>query len=278
MAAPPQEVPCNPWTTPEEVQECCGGLDPDYDLTAAIAFSSAILFRLSGRQFPGECERTVWPCSGKNCGCGCGCGDSGCGGGSSLGNDWWWAWHNYPSYPVRTDGGWVNVGPCCDKCCIPTVDLPATVNEVIEIVIDGEVLDPDAYAIQAYRRLARVDGGSWPCSNDLTGDVGDPGTWTITYSYGKPVPTDGRIAASIFACQIALNRCGGDSCLPQRLKEITRQGVEMAFADPLTFLDKGQVGIYEVDMWLQSVNPSKLKRRARLFRPDRKPNITTYTG
>jgi hypothetical protein len=105
-----------------------------------------------------------------------------------------------------------------------------------------------------------------------------PGVWTITYDYGKPVPNDGRIAAAILACQIALNRCGGESCLPQRLKEITRQGVEMAFADPLEFLEKGQTGIYEVDLWLQSVNPSKLKRRSRLHRADKRGGNFTFTG
>lgn len=280
MAAPPIEVPCEPWTTPEEVQACCGGLDPAYDLTDAIAFASAILFRLSGRQFPGECERTVYPCTGNNCGCGCG-GCAGCDGSAAyLGNDWWWAWQNYPAWPVTngTGTGFINCGRCSQNCCIPSVDLPSTVNEIVDITIDGVTLPASAYAIEAYRRVVRVDGESWPCTNDLTGDPGDPGVWTITYSYGKPVPLDGRIAASIFACQIALNRCGGDSCLPQRLKEITRQGVDMAFADPLEFLDKGQVGIYEVDMWLQSVNPSKLKRRARLHRADKPRNITTFSG
>jgi len=276
MAAPPVQVPCEPWTTPEEVQECCAGLDPLYDLTAAITFASAILFRLSGRQFPGVCERTVWACRGENCGCGCGCG----GAASALGNDWWWAWHNYPAWPMTngTGDGFINCGRYCNTCCLPHVDLPSTVNEIIEVVIDGEVVPLDAMGIQAYRRIVRLDGQDWPCQSNIAGDVGDPQTFTITYSYGKPVPLDGRIAASIFACQIALNRCGGESCLPQRLKNITRQGVEMAFADPLEFIDNFQTGIYEVDMWLQSVNPSKLKRRARAHRADKPRNIRTYTG
>ncbi len=257
MAAPPIEVPCEPWTSDAEVRACCGGLDPLFDLTDAIAFVSAILFRLSGRQFPGECERTVWPCL-KNCGC---CVDG------FTGNDWWWAFHNYPAYPVANGAGtgFVNVGRCNETCHLDCVDLPATVNDISEILIDGVVLDPSAYAINAYRRVCRIDGGTWPCTNTPLADPG-VGVWTIEYVYGKPVPIDGRIAASIFACQVALNRCGGESCLPQRLKEITRQGVSMAFADPLDFLDKGQTGIYEVDMWLHSVNPSKLKRRSRVHR------------
>ena len=277
MAAPPVEVPCAPWATDDEVRACCIGLDPLYDLTGVINFASAVLFRLSGRQFPGECERTVWLCRGNNCGCGCGqCGSSA----SFLGNDWWWSWHSYPAWPMGNGlgTGFVNCSPYCDTCCIPHVQVPATINEIIEIRVDGQVVDLATVGIQAYRRIVRLDGADWPCSSNIGGDVGDPGTFTITYSYGKPVPTDGRFAAARFACELARNNCGGDSCLPQRVKEITRQGVEMAFADPMEFLDKSQTGIYEVDMWLQSVNPSKLKRRARLFRPDKPGNVTTYTG
>ena len=272
MAAPPTTVPCEPWTTDEEVRECCTGLDEAFDLTDSITFASAVLFRLSGRQFPGECERTVWPCKGSNCGC--------CDALWSSGDDWWWAFHNYPSWPVPTlDGvGFANVGRCSEGCSLDCVKLPQTVNEITEVVIDGDILDPSAYKIEAYRRLCRVDGGSWPCTNDLTGEVGDDGVWTITYSYGKPVPEDGRIAARIFACELAKARCGADNCLPARIKEISRQGVDVAFADPLEFIDSGQVGIYEVDMWLASVNPSKLKRRARVHRPDRGKSNTTFTG
>jgi hypothetical protein len=111
------------------------------------------------------------------------------------------------------------------------------------------------------------------------GCLAAPGDWWIEYLFGVPPTPGGRIAASIFACQIALNRCGGDGCiLPQRLKEITREGVTMGFADPLEFLDQGRVGIYEVDLWLQSVNPHKIMRRASVYRADADPPPTQFTG
>jgi hypothetical protein len=56
--------------------------------------------------------------------------------------------------------------------------------------------------------------------------------------------------------------------LPQRLKDVTREGVSMTFADPLDFLQRGEVGLYEVDLWLNSVNPNKIMRRASVFRAD----------
>jgi hypothetical protein len=269
MAAPPLDIPCEPFTTDAEVRECCVGLDIAFDLTDIIAFSSAVLYRLSGRQFPGECERTVWPCKGSGCGCCAGI-DTG---------DWWWSYHNYPSWPVPNGlgTGFVNVGHCDRTCRLDRVKLPATVNSIVDITIDGVTLAPTDYKIEAYRWVVRVDGGSWPCVNDLTGEPGDPGVWTITYNYGKPVPNDGRYAARIFACELAKARCGADNCLPARLKEISRQGVDMSFADPLEFLEKGEVGIYEVDLWLNSVNPSKLKRRSRIHRPDRPHTNTTFT-
>lgn len=382
MAAPPVQIPCTPWTTPELVRACCGGLDPDYDLTTAINYASAILFRLSGRQFPGECERVIHPCLGDNCGCCVG---------SALGDDWWWMFNAYPAWPVPNPSGdgFVNMGRCNNSCDLPCVQLPATINEIIEVVIDGEVLPATAYRIDAYRRLCRIDGEGWSCTNDLTArenqdqvvtlevvatsgtflirltepetliqvdtdpiafnaspaavqaaleaiswvgvggvtvteadgggfpyeitftgvlaatavttqavdiDLGgdDPsvvaivttaayrapeGSWYIRYNYGKPVPLDGQLAASIFACQIALNLCGSEGCvLPQRLKSITREGMEMDFADPLTFLDEGKVGIYEVDLFLHSVNPSKLKRRSRVHRPDKPFRNKTWTS
>lgn len=268
MAAPPTTVPCEPWTTDEEVRECCIELDPAFDLTDAITFATEILFRLSGRQFPGECNRIVYPCKGSNCGC---CGD--------FGGDWWWMFNNYPAWPVPnlSGDGFVNIGRCNQVCSLNRVKLPATVNEIVEVWVDGVLIPSTAYKIEAYRWLARVDGEKWPCTNDLTGEPGEAGVWTIEYSYGKLVPEGGRIAARIFACELAKARCGADNCLPARLKNIERQGVEMAFADPLEFIDKGEVGIYEVDLWLNSVNPSKLKRRSRIHRPDRPHTNTNFT-
>ena len=409
MAAPPTTVPCEPWTTPADVRACCPGLDPAYDLTDSIAFATEILFRLSGRQFPGVCDRIVYPCKGENCGC-----DSPNWWAILSGSDWIWGVvpgpGGAPAWPIPTgDGtGFINCkiqGSCQGKCRLDCLDLPGTINDIIEVVIDGEVIPASNYKIKAYRELCWVGAytdrfgnvrTSWPCSNNLAGiscvntnlilsatvdatgglweievttldgsgvavvdsvqvgatdtaaavqtaleglsnvspgdvlvsggpgDAGgttpyviewdveamgqvpsifitdvslvggastvvqattqvpclaDQGTWSVRYNYGKPVTDGGRVAAAIFACQIALNRCGGSGCiLPQRVKDITRQGVTMLFADPLTFLADFLTGIYEVDMWLTSVNPNKLQRRARVFRADAGPGNTTFTG
>lgn len=265
----PPSGPCAPWTTDELVKACCGGLDPVYDTTTAIAFATEILYRLSGRQFPGLCERTVWPPCARCCG----------------GDEAWWMmgasdWGaglvpSTPSIPYPVNGGWANCWNCsgggCDADCgMSCIPLPGPIVEIGEVVIGGVALPDTAYIVDTYRRLCRVDGENWPTNNNYS-DVSTPGVdgWFITYTQGRAVPPGGVLAASILACQIAKNQCGATDCvLPQRLKEITREGVDMAFADPLEFIGKGEVGIYEVDLWLHSVNPRRLQRRARVYRAD----------
>jgi hypothetical protein len=368
------------------VRACCFDLDAEYDLTDAIQYASEILFRLSGRQWPGVCERTLYPCSGNNCGCGANTWSW------LRASDWNWVYAGFPSVPYRFADGWVNVwGTCRGGCNIDCFSLPGIVNEVTQIVIDGEVLDPSAYKVEAYRKVCRMDNLNWPCSNnlggkhcvntgevvtvDITADGGtwdlivldvpmpgsltlgatdsaaavqaacdatwgantvavsggpgslvggsyllafdldtfgdtisvqvdalsltssdpdvDPsgtlevvteacraseGTWSVSYLQGAEPPLGGQLAAAMFACQIALNRCGSDGCvLPQRLKQITREGVSMDFADPLEFLDRGEVGIYEVDLWLKSVNPNRIQRRAAVYRADSRKPPTNWT-
>lgn len=273
MAAP-ETGPCSPWVTDEQVRECCPSLDPDFDLTDSIAYASAILFRLSGRQFPGECERTLRPCFGSNCGCG---------NPTWMGTDeWFWADMAYPTMPARLNGEWFNFGCCDGTCSLPSVALPAPITSVEQVVIDGEILDPTAYSVQDFRKLVRVDGNGWPCTNDLAepSDAvnGQPGTWEVTYTYGRPIPTDAVLPAAIFTCQVAKARCGSTDCvLPQRLKQVIRQGVMLAFVDPQDFLDKGKVGIYEVDLWLGTVNPGGIQRRASVRRVDDPRKITRFT-
>lgn len=347
------------------------------DLTAPIQFASSVLFRLSGRQWPGVCEQTVWPCQGNSCSGG---GDPAW---SALAASDWHFGQSAPSIPYRTGDGWANCwdcgesvgsGICGGGCYLPSVTIPGVIQGITEIVVHGQRLPRNAYAIKD-RGVFRLDGASFPCSNNLSGPFpytdsehivvvsatggnydlsvdlpsgseilsvpwnassvalrtalegivgvgnvsvsGGPGnaggtnpyliifdtygiktvpgltvtpdtlagtidhtvesegfappldSWYITYTYGKPVPPDGQYAAAKFACELALAMCGSDACqLPAKLKSVVREGVQMVFSDPLEFIGKGEVGIYEVDLWLNSVNPHKISRRASVYRAD----------
>ena len=140
--------------------------------------------------------------------------------------------------------------------------------------IDGVVLvDQVDYAVDDYRWLVRLDGEGWSCCQDRNVDPDDPNndinTFQVTYEYGK-TPTEGaKFSARLFAGELVKSCTGDDTCkLPKRITSITRQGVTAVVLDPFDFLDNGSLGIYEVDAWLKSVNPSNRRRRATMTSPD----------
>jgi len=214
MAAPTSGA-CAAWIGETDVVECCPGLSTPTNSAAiakGITFATSILFRLSGRQFPGICERTVRPCMGDNCGC------AGQGWAQwPLGGWSFWVWDQasmgwtFPATPYRQDGQWYNNwtgSGCCGVCELPSVSLPSPIAEVTQVVIDGVVLDPSAYKVEAYQRLVRVDGGTWPCSQNRARESGvypgandgsRDGTWQVTYKYGRGPGDDGEIAAARYA-------------------------------------------------------------------------------
>lgn len=229
-------------------------------------------------------------CFGDNCGC------AGPGWLQWPQGGWsFWVWDqaamgwSFPSIPYRIDGEWFNFGGACDgQCHLDGVTLPPPIGTVTEVVIDGEVLAPTAYAIQEFRRVVRLDGERWPCtqranidSSPYAGpnDGSKRGTWQIAYEYGRGPGPAGVAACARFACEVAKAWCNSADCqLPARLKHIVREGVDMDFADPLSFIGKGEVGVYEVDLWINNVNPGGITRRATIQRLDGPRRYTGFTG
>lgn len=237
---------CNPWPT----VDCCDTTPSDANLLAA----SEILYALSGRQYPGLCQETIRPCAGP------------------AGFPPFWS---YAAYPQLINGTWVNSGCGChvsyDCACngIPQVDLGrADVDQIFTVNIDGSVLSSSNYRLDEGRWLVRTDGNQWPCCQDLSKDIGEVGTWYIELEYGRQPPTSGQLAASKLSCELQ-KACDGDPdcALPSRVTTVARQGVTFALLDPQDFLEGGRTGIYEVDLFLKSVNPDGLSRRGLAWSP-----------
>jgi hypothetical protein len=172
-------------------------------------------------------------------------------GGGGIGTGGW--------VPVLIGGKWFNMSCGCLSTCTcgitggTALRLPGPIQEVTEILIDGEVLDPAAYRVEHQRVLLRVDGGTWPQCQDLLAEVGDPDTFQISYSRGVPVPVGGQVAAGRLACELALGACDDDSCaLPERLQTVTRQGISVGvFTDADSWK---QTGIWSIDNWVSAMN------------------------
>jgi hypothetical protein len=251
---------------------CCptwSSLSPEQQ-QFALDVATELVWRLSGRRY-GLCEITVRPCRQP-------CAQSAAAPAWPVGG--------YPGggfLPTLRDGQWINMvcGQCGDDCHCGTlceVVLPGPVDSITSVKLDGVVLDPAQYVVFDHRTLARTGGECWPTCQDLTLPDDEPGTWSVTYRQGIPVPPGGQAAAAVLACELGKACAGASGCrLPKRVQTVTREGVTLGFLDPMTFLQDGLTGLYEVDLWLRSVNPRGLAEGARVYSPDRRPP-RTITG
>lgn len=132
--------------------------------------------------------------------------------------------------------------------------------------MSGEIINPDLYYLVDHSTLQAAAGIPWtPCNVE------------VTYTYGSPIPTAGKMAARTLAMEFAKLWSGDDDCmLPQRITSLSRQGVSYTLLDSQDFIDDLRTGLYAIDLFLKSVNPDKARARARVFSPDA-PRARRYT-
>lgn len=243
--------PCSTWTTPAEVVAFCASEDVDsgsdiYLLDEAVIISSQELYAASGKQFAGICENFVRPCSD-----GCSCG-----------------------YQVLSRGhlvGWDGEcwgGYACGCHPEPRVKLAGYVREILEVTIDGIVVDPSLYRVDKNKYLVRTDGSRWPSCQTLELNSDEVGTFAVSYTYGRIPPLMGQMAARQLACEIFKDSSGLECALPTGVTRVTRQGITFE----RSFFQRDPDGLWRtgmalVDMFLNTVNPHGLSRRGTFWSP-----------
>jgi hypothetical protein len=161
----------------------------------------------------------------------------------------------------------------------PEVDLGAfPVIEIDAVKIDGVLIPPNEYQLGPGRRTLvrlRTSAGAtpterygWPVNQLLDLPDTEQGTFSITYTYGTPPPQTGWLAAVTLARQLLLNALDLENSLPSRVTAMTRQGVTVQIADIEDFLKNGDSGIYEVDLFVLTFNPSKQRLPSLVWSPD----------
>jgi hypothetical protein len=258
-------MPTCAWTADTS---CCPGWD---DFTTeqqatALDWATGILDALTGRQFA-QCPVLVRPC-GKRCG-------------------WYGGYLTFPVQPglgsglgapwmvpyIGAGGVWRNCacgGPCSCRATHQAY-LDGPVAEIIEVKVDGVVLDPAAYRLDwgGGPVLVRIDGLGWPECQDMDLSDDEPDTWSVQYRPGAPLPRIGEIAAGELACEFAKACAGDNGCaLPSQLISMSRNGIDVQMADPNTMLENGFTGLPNVDLFIKAVNPNHLSSRARVLTPD----------
>lgn len=282
--AVPRTGPCSPWVSGADVEgrpwvaEAAaklrekGNLPPDGLETLcaeAATAASEFLYEETGRIFSGLCGpvtvRPVQrPVDADSRGWGARL--------SPLG--WFASWGLASSYGSQITGVMSHYGPTEP----PTITLPYPVREIMQVKIDGIVIPPVEYELRDFQTLVRIrpEASStptarygWPTSQKQDLPDTQEGTFSVTFMFGNDPPANGQIAARKLAEYIVVPQLGDASKYPRRVTSITRQGVSAAITDIVNVMQKsGSTGIYEVDLFLRSVNPNKLQRQAVVWSPD----------
>lgn len=265
--------PCRTWPA----QPGCSGLDPDPSAWTsqhrrAVEAATELLWRLTAGQF-GLCQELIRPCH-----------------------------YRYTSSNLMAamrQGRWIATSCACrSRCQCFTVSkielpgpvywapqpgapgqLPGTGPWAMTVWIDGAELGAGNYRLLNGARLLRTDGEQWPAYQHIDRTLDQPGTFGIQYWRGTPVPTGGRRALATLAWELYRAACGDDDCrLPDRVREVSREGVTYMFTDPQEFLTDGRTGITEVDLWLATVNPRKQRSPGGVWSPDLPQHVTDPHG
>lgn len=250
------DAPCEPW--PLDL-DCLGLPDGDYDdlIERAQSVASTILWRLSGRRW-GTCVRTVRPCR-RSCLTGV----------PSL------AWSGR-LVPYTIGGRWYNASVCgctgecgCTELC--EVVLQGPVASIVEVLVDGAVVDPASYRLDSGGRLVREGDGCWPACQDLSAPPDGLGAFAVVYERGIPVDDSATAAVTELTAELVRSCIPDCDCrLPRTVTSRTMQGVSEDFGDLLEAVADGRTGLYLVDLWLSSVNPWRLPQAPRVLSPDRR--------
>jgi hypothetical protein len=247
--------PCQLWATVDDVADYCSAEAAGSDASVyeeALLVATQVLHQLSARRFTGTCVRSVRPCTAP------------CGaavpwpytGGLFWGGDAW------------KDGYGRERG--CGCLPLDSIPLAGAARAIVEVLIDGQIVDPDTYRLDERRRLVRMrdengDRQFWPGCQNLDAEATEDGTFEITYEYGIDPPAAGVLAAKELACAIFSSSPAAaldEECvLPNGVTKIVRQGVtwELVADAGWGYLGKSRgwrTGLPLVDLFLNSYNPT----------------------
>jgi hypothetical protein len=209
----------------------------DYAAQAAIEIATAVLYEVTGRRWSGVESAVVRPSAVDKAS-------------KAVVPGWVPSWGSY------------NSG---DGACTPTDTLDLGYFPVVsigQVRIDGVVVPPSTYQLQEQKLLVRVDGGVWPCTQNLAASPSDPDTFAVDIVHGIDPPVAGKHCCAFYAAELAKSFCNLDCALPQRTQYMTRQGVSTILADPLNVIERGMIGLPNVDSWVRAVNPHRRRKRS----------------
>lgn len=135
-------------------------------------------------------------------------------------------------------------------------------HEVFSVHYGETLLDSSEYILFNKRFLKLSNGAIWNYACDQRGI-------TVDYSYGMLPPQAGILAATTLANELLILMGEGsdmNQCrIPERVRSVSREGISFDMIDPQEFMDDGRTGIWEIDLFIRTANPSRAKKQPRLL-------------
>ncbi len=170
------------------------------------------------------------------------------------------AWSGYAYGGCRTVRPLDPCGECRSGCCASGDCIVLhTASDVLEVRIDGEVVDPDEYHYDVARgTLCAVPPLSWPNADPRFESVG---SLEVDVRIGSEPDSWALAVANELACELLASCMNDKKCrLPKNATRVTAQGVTIEMtADELKY------ALPSVLSWVNTVNPHGSTRPARLF-------------
>lgn len=245
--APAPNGPCSSWAEIAELPEGCPcvsetsgdeGTPSEATLLELLAEATDILWAILGRPNIGICEAIIHPETRGICG--------------------------YPitrRHGLRTTGqGYLGSAVLLDR--VP-------VNDVLEVIIDGEVVDPTTYELHDGQWLVR-DPGSWPPGGGPATDL----AFRITYTYGIEVPPLVRDATIEIANYLWSRHCGntGGNTIPEAVDSLGTQGMQYRFrrgnTENAAAVQQALPSLTAVGLARSSYNPTGQNQQTYIYSPD----------
>lgn len=183
---------------------------------------------------------------------------------------------------VGADGGWYNSCGCALSACSCTalseVILPQGVGRIVAVWADGVEVPKTEYRVDDGNRLVSLTDRVWPGCQDMRLGPREDGAFSVEYFAGEAPDQIADRMAGTLAYEFAKACLPGQKCrLPKGVTSVARAGVSMEIRTGL-FAD-GVTGIEEVDAWVYTMNPHRLKSPPTMASPDtlaRRPRMQTW--
>lgn len=172
--------------------------------------------------------------------------------------------------PHMVGGEWVNSCGCssADACSCGPVDevlLAGPVGDIVEVKINGVIIDPTWYRVDNGNRLVAQHADlKWPLCQDMSKPDGE---FTVTYFRGAAPNEMTNYAAGLLTAEF-MKACAGDKAckLSAKVKTVVRGG--STYELDWNLFENGWTRIEAVDAVIRIYNPHHLKTPSRVLSPD----------